>query len=239
MPATMTVSMSAEKILKTLRSLGSHKARQGMERFGITSNHALGISTQVLKSLARKIGRDHTLAAELWSSGIFEARIIAALIDEPEKVTREQMDQWVRAFDSWAICDGCCCYLFRLTPFAWAKAVEWSRQRSEYVKRAGFSLMAYLAVHDKEAGDKTFQKLLPIIEREARDGRTYVRKAVNWALRQIGKRNLRLNRLAIQTAKRIRAQGDPSSRWIAADALRELQSKPVQARLAKKTKRAF
>jgi 3-methyladenine DNA glycosylase AlkD len=226
--------MSAHEILRTLRSLGSKKAREGMERFGITSNHALGISTPVMKSLARKIGRDHALAAALWSSGIFEARIIAALIDEPEKVTRGQMDRWVKVFDSWAICDGCCCYLFRRTPFAWSKAVEWSKHRSEFIKRAGFSLMAYLAVHDKEAHDKAFEKLLPIIEREARDERLYVRKAVNWALRQIGKRNLRLNRLAIQAAKRIRAQGTSSSRWIAADALRELQSQAVQARLAKK-----
>jgi 3-methyladenine DNA glycosylase AlkD len=230
----MTLQMTADNILKTLRSLGSKKAREGMERFGITSNNALGISTPVLKSLARKIGKSHELAAELWASGIFEARAIAALIDEPEKVTRGQMERWAKVFDSWAICDGCCCYLFRRAPFAWAKAAQWSKHRAEFVKRAGFSLMAYLAVHDKQADDKDFRKLLPIIEREARDERLYVRKAVNWALRQIGKRNPRLNRLAIQTAKRIRAQGASSSRWIAADALRELQSKAVQARLAKK-----
>jgi 3-methyladenine DNA glycosylase AlkD len=156
------------------------------------------------------------------------------LIDEPEKVTARQMDRWTKVFDSWAICDGCCCYLFRRTSFAWAKAAEWSEHPKEFVKRAGFSLMVYLAVHDKEADDKAFLKLLPIIEREARDDRLYVRKAVNWALRQIGKRNLHLNRLAIQAAKRIRQQGFASSRWIAADALRELQSQAVQSRLAKK-----
>lgn len=223
--------MRAEDILKTLRSLGLKKAREGMERIGITSDHALGISTPVLKSIARKIGRDHQLAAELWASGIFEARAIAAMVDEPDKVSRGQMDRWARMFDSWAVCDACCCYLFRLTPFAWAIAVEWSKHPKEFVKRAGFSLMAYLAVHDKEAQDQAFQKLLPIIEREASDDRLYVRKAVNWALRQIGKRNSRLNRLAIHSAKSIRAQNTSSSRWIASDALRELQSAPVQQRL--------
>jgi 3-methyladenine DNA glycosylase AlkD len=202
-----------------------------MERFGIPSNRALGIATPVLKSLACKIGRDHQLAAQLWASGIFEARAIAAMIDEPDKVSKAQMDHWAGAFDSWAICDCCCCYLFRLTPFAWDKAFEWSKHQREFVKRAGFSLMAYLAVHDKGAKDAAFKKLFPIIEREARDDRLYVRKAVNWAVRQIGKRNLRLNRLAIQAAERIRAQNTSSSRWIASDALRELQSDPVQRRL--------
>jgi 3-methyladenine DNA glycosylase AlkD len=227
--------MRAAEVLKILQSLGSKKAREGMERFGITSDRSLGISTPVLKSLARKLGRDHRLAAELWACGIFEARVIAALVDEPDKVSQSQMDRWVGAFNSWAICDGCCCYLFRRTPFAWNKAVEWSKHSKEYVKRAGFSLMAYLAVHDKEAPDIQFQKLLPIIEREAKDNRLYVRKAVNWALRQIGKRNQRLNRLAIQSAKRIRAQGTSSARWIASDALRELESAPVQRRLENKS----
>jgi len=230
----MEILMRSNDVLKTLCSLGSQKGRETMERFGITSIQALGISTPVLKSLARKIGRDHKLAADLWASGIFEARAIAAMIDEPDQVTEAQMDRWARAFNSWGICDACCCYLFRRTPFAWAKAVEWSSHSQEFVKRAGFSLMAYLAVHDKGAKDAAFQNLLPIIEREARDDRLYVRKAVNWPLRQIGKRNPRLNRLAIQSAKRIRAQGASSSRWIAADALRELQSKPVQLRLARK-----
>jgi len=227
--------MRAEDILKTLRSLGSKKAREGMERFGITSDHALGISTPVLKSIARKVGRDHLLAAKLWESGIFEARAIAALVDEPDKVSARQMDRWAGAFNSWGICDACCCYLFRLTPFAWAKAVEWSKHPREFVKRAGFSLMAFLAVHDKDAQNLAFQKLLPIIEREASDDRLYVRKAVNWALRQIGKRNSRLNRLAVQSAKRIRAQNTVSSRWIASDALRELQSIAVRSRLANKS----
>jgi 3-methyladenine DNA glycosylase AlkD len=205
-----------------------------MAHFGITSKQVVGISTPVLKSLARKIGRDHQLAAQLWATGIFEARAIAAMIDEPDKVSEIQMDRWSADFDSWAICDACCCYLFRLTPFAWAKAVEWSKHRKEFVKRAGFAMMAYLAVHDKEAKDSAFEKLLPIIEREAVDDRLYVRKAVNWALRQIGKRNRRLNRLAIESGKRIQAQKSSGARWIASDALRELLSDAVQERLKKR-----
>src|SRR6516225_7305174 len=201
-----------------------------MKRFGINVDNARGVTTPALKVLARKIGRDHQLALQLWDSGIFEARAVAALIDEPDKVTRPQMDRWTRAFDSWAICDGCCCYLFRKTPFAWAKAVEWSAKKPEFVKRAGFSLMAYLAVHDKKADDARFAELLPAIERASDDDRPFVKKAVNWALRQIGKRDLWLNALAIRTAEAIRARGTRSARWIAADALRELRSEAVQTR---------
>jgi 3-methyladenine DNA glycosylase AlkD len=226
--------MQIEDVMQTLQSLGSKKWREGMNHFGITSKEILGISTPKLKSLACKVGRDHQLAAQLWATGIFEARAIAAMVDEPDKVTKKQMDRWAAAFDSWGICDACCCYLFRLTPFAWPKAVQWSSHRKEFVKRASFALMAYLAVHDKKAKDDAFQKLLPIIEREAIDDRLFVRKALNWALRQIGKRNRRLNRLAIESGKRIRAQKSSGARWIASDALRELQSKAVQQRLKKK-----
>jgi len=205
-----------------------------MQRFGINVDNARGVSTPALKALARKIGRDHQLALQLWDSGIFEARAVAALIADPNQVTRALMDRWTRAFDSWAICDGCCSYLFRKTPFAWAKAVEWSAKKPEFVKRSGFSLMAYLAVHDKKADDAAFEKLLPIIEGAADDDRQFVKKAVNWALRQIGKRNVQLNRRAIRTAENIRARGTRSARWIAADALRELRGEKVQARLRRK-----
>jgi 3-methyladenine DNA glycosylase AlkD len=224
----------AEEVLKMLKRKSSSRVHDSMKRFGIVVDHAAGISTPVLKALARTIRRDHRLAAQLWETGVFEARIIAALIDEPHKVTRRQMDRWAGAFDSWGICDGCCCYLFRVTPFAWTKAVEWAGKKPEYVKRAGFALMAYLAVHDKEAEDEAFAAFLPIIERESGDNRLYVRKAVNWALRQIGKRNLRLHRLAVQTARRIQARNTPSARWIAADALRELRNEKVRARTARR-----
>src|SRR5262249_2543724 len=152
------------------------KARKGMERFGIRTDKAHGISTPQLKALAQQLGRDHTLAAELWQTGILEARLLAALIEEPAKVTRGQMDRWAKAFDNWAVCDGCCCYVFRKTPFARAKAVAWAGRKAEFVKRAGFALMAYLAVHDKESDDEAFAEWLPILERESDDDRPYVRK---------------------------------------------------------------
>jgi 3-methyladenine DNA glycosylase AlkD len=223
--------MEADRILQTLDALASDAVRESLKRFAIPIAGARGIKTPDLHALARKIGRDHQLAAALWETGIFEARALAALVDEPEKVTRSQMDRWARAFDSWAICDCCCCYLFRKTPFARAKALEWAAKKPEFVKRAGFALMAYLALHDKAWADAVFVEFLSFVEDAADDDRPFVRKAVNWALRQIGKRNRHLHPLAIQTAEAIRTRGTRSARWIAADALRELRSAAVQARL--------
>jgi 3-methyladenine DNA glycosylase AlkD len=223
-----------DSILKRLQSLGDRKAVEGMARFGITTPKAYGVATPVLKQMAREIGKNHDLAQELWATGILEARGIAAVIDEPSRVTEKQMEQWVKDFDNWAVCDGCCMYLFDKTTFAWKKVVEWSRREKEFEKRAAFSLMAVLAVHDKTAKDKQFLSLLPIIKREAVDERNFVKKAVNWALRQIGKRNLLLNKKAIQVAKEIQKIDSRSARWIAADALRELTSSAVQRRLSRK-----
>jgi 3-methyladenine DNA glycosylase AlkD len=223
--------MDHEEVLQAIESLASGRVRESMQRFGIPIDNARGGSTPALKALARKIGPNHRLALRLWATGLFEARAIAALIDEPDKVTRRQMESWARDLNSWAICDACCCYMFRRTPFAWEKAVEWAGRQGEFVKRAGFALMAYLAVHDKAADDDRFVELFPIIERESDDDRPFVRKAVNWALRQIGKRNMRLHAPAIETAERIKARGTHSARWIAADALRELRSDTVRARL--------
>jgi 3-methyladenine DNA glycosylase AlkD len=206
-----------------------------MQRFGIDVSNATGISTPDLKRMARAIGRDHELAAELWASGVFEARALAALIEEPARVTQRQMDRWTSEFNSWAICDACCCYVYRLTPYAWRKAMTWAGRKAEFVKRAGFALMAYLAIHDRAASDTDFEKVLPIIEREAGDNRKFVKKAVNWALRQIGKRNLLLNGQAVATAERIRTSGTIAGRWIASDALRELLSPAVQDRLRRTT----
>ena len=202
-----------------------------MARFGITAKKAYGWSAPALKKLAREIGHDHALALELWATKIFDARALATLIDEPGRVTKLQMEKWVRDFDSWAVCDGACLNLFRYTPWACRKCREWSARKGEFVKRAGFALMAGLAVSDKGAPDKTFLELLPIIKREATDERNFVKKAVNWALRQIGKRNLRLNRAALKVALEIHQLDSPSARWIASDALRELQSMGVQRRL--------
>jgi 3-methyladenine DNA glycosylase AlkD len=204
----------------------------GMARYGINSKHALGVSIPRLRAMAREIGRDHALASELWASGIHEARILAGLVDDPAKVTAAQFERWAKGFDSWDVCDGVCGNLFDKTPFAYGKAVEWSARSEEFVKRAGFVLMAALAVHDKRASDKLFKTFLPLIEREAADERNFVKKAVNWALRQIGKRNRALNGDAIAAAKRIRKIDSKSARWIASDALRELESDAVRKRLS-------
>ncbi len=231
----MNSEKSSQRVLRELYALANPRNVEGMARFGIsTCKEALGIPTPVLQKIARKIGRDHALALELWKSGVFEARCIAALIDDPKLVTEEQMERWARDFDNWAVCDNCCGRLFDKTSLAYRKTLEWSRREEEYVKRAAFSLMAALAVHDKQAADVKFLKFLPPIRRESTDERNFVKKAVNWALRQIGKRNVALHKAAIKTAQEIRKIDSPSARWIAADALRELRSEAVQKRLRHK-----
>jgi len=224
---------SKKALLQKLKALGNAKERAGMARFGIETKNAYGISVYVLRALAKEIGTDHALALQLWKSGIHEAKLLAGFIDDPMKVTKGQMEQWVRDFDSWDVCDQCCGFLFDKTKFAEAKAVEWSMRKSEFVKRAGFVLMAALSVHDKKAKDAMFVKFFPIIQRESRDERNFVKKAVNWALRQIGKRNRSLNKKAIEIGKKIGQFDSKSAKWIASDALRELTSKKVQQRLKK------
>jgi 3-methyladenine DNA glycosylase AlkD len=205
-----------------------------MARYGINPENTLGVSIPSLRAMAKRIGTDHALALDLWASGIHEARVLAGLVDDPALVTAAQLERWAKDFDSWDVCDGVCSNLFDRTPYAWDKAVAWSARSREFVKRAGFVLMAALAVHDKTAPDERFKNFLPLIEREAVDERNFVKKAVNWALRQIGKRNRALNRDAIAAAKRIRKVDSRSARWIAADALRELESDAVRQRLNKR-----
>jgi 3-methyladenine DNA glycosylase AlkD len=195
----------------------------------------LALSAPVLHQFAKKIGKNHRLAQQLWATGIHEARILATLIGESEKVTAAEMDRWARDFDSWDVVDAACCYLYAQAKPAWKKTAAWSRRPEEFVKRASFSLVAYLAYKDKAAPDLRFAQFLRVIEREAHEERNFVKKAVNWALRNIGKRNVRLNREAIRAAERIREQGSRSARWITADALRELKSEAVQQRLHRKT----
>jgi 3-methyladenine DNA glycosylase AlkD len=195
---------------------------------------AHGISTPVLQKFARHIGKDHHLAQQLWKSGIHEAKILATFIGEPEKITASEMEHWAHDFDSWDVVDAACCYLYAQARPAWSKAAAWSNRREEFVKRASFALAAYLSYKDKTASDERFIRFLRVIEQEAHDERNFVKKAVNWALRNIGKRNVRLNREAIRAAERIRRQGSRSARWIAADALRELKSAAVQTRLRRK-----
>jgi 3-methyladenine DNA glycosylase AlkD len=227
-------SISVESIIAELRRRGSSKAVAGMSRSGIQTGMALGVSTPQLRDLARKVRTAHELAEELWKTGVHEARILASMIDDPAKVSEDQMEKWAADFDSWDVVDGCCGNLFDRTEFAVRKAHEWSERKEEYVKRAGFVLMAEMAVHDKNASDKTFLDFLPLIVREASDERNFVKKAVNWVLRQIGKRNTTLNAGAIKTCAEIKESDSRSGNWIATDALRELTSAPVKKKLASK-----
>src|SRR5713226_4844450 len=222
-------------VLQELKALADPRVREKMSYFGVNVPKAHGISAPLLHQFAKQIGKDHQLAQQLWATGIHEARILATLIGESEKITAAEMERWVRDFDAWDVVDAACCYLYAQARPAWEKAAAWSRRREEFVKRASFSLIAYLSYKDKAAPDARFERFLRVIEREAHDERNFVKKAVNWALRNIGKRNVRLNREAIRAAERIRQQGSPSARWIAADALRELKSDAVQKRLGRKT----
>ena len=223
--------MTAKTIIQYLRSAGKPENVAGMARYGIVSVRAFGVPLPVIRSLAKQIGIKHTLAQQLWASGIYDARLLAIFIEDPTRVTNRQMETWARDFDNWAICDGCCIHLFRKTNYAYKKAITWSARRPEFVKRAGFTLMATLAVHEKEASDVVFTNFLRIVHRESRDERNGVKKAVNWALRQIGKRNTSLNKIAIEISHDIRNIDSSAARWIATDALRELRSSKVQSRL--------
>ena len=223
--------MQYDDILERLKSLSDAKAVEGMAKYGITPGKAYGVSIPGLRRIAREGGKDHGLAQRLWESDIRETQILASMIDEPETVTEDQMESWVKEFDYWEICDQCCMNLFEKTKFAYRKAAKWSSNDREFIKRAGFVLMARLAVGDRKADDREFIKFLPIIKRESTDNRNFVKKAVNWALRQIGKRNLALNEMAIKTANEIQQMDSTSARWIASDALRELTGEAVQNRL--------
>jgi 3-methyladenine DNA glycosylase AlkD len=214
--------VTTRQILSALHARANPANVAGMARYGISTNGTLGVPVYEIRALARQIGRDHGIALDLWSSGIHEARILATIVDDPAQLTRRQMNAWARDFDSWDVCDHACHNLFRYTPHAWAMAVKWSTARREFVRRAAFALMAGLAVKAKDAPDSRFESLLPLIISAATDDRNMVKKAVNWALRAIGKRNPNLRRAAIATARQIRAIDAPTPRWIANDALREL-----------------
>lgn len=226
--------MEYSEVIRKLHSMEDPAARAGMARYGINPEGALGVSVKKLRELAKEIGKDHALAQRLWDAGIHEARILATIIDVPEQVTEWQMERWVKDFDSWDICDQCCNNLFDKTRFATEKATIWCRREEEFVRRAGFTLIATIAVHDKKAEDRLFEGFLALIEQGSLDERNYVRKAVNWALRQIGKRNEQLNEIAIAKAERIYKLDSKSARWVASDALRELRSDAVQKMLRRK-----
>jgi len=226
-----------DDVIKRLRSLSNPKAVEGMARYGINPEKNMGISIPDLRKTAKEIGKDHKLALNLWETGIHDARILAGMIDEPDKVSEKQIEKWVCDFDSWDVCDQVCMNLFKKLPIAYKKAVEWSGRGEEFVKRAGFALMATLAVGDKKARDEEFVKFLAYVKKESTDSRNYVKKAVNWALRQIGKRNLNLNKIAVRVGEEIYSLDSKSARWIASDALRELKSKEVQKRLIDRERR--
>jgi 3-methyladenine DNA glycosylase AlkD len=229
--AKPAVEDQVEFALTWLKRHSSKAARDGMARFAIPSDHAYGVGMKDIKGLGKTLGRDQPLAAALWASGVYEARMLASFVGDPERLTAAQMDRWCKEFDSWAICDAMCFNLFDRTPHAWTKVAEWSRRRNEFEKRTGFALLWSLTVHDKTAGDEAFEQGLRLIEREAGDDRNFVKKAANMALRAIGKRNRTLNAAAVAVARRLAASQDATARWIGKDALRELTSPGVKARL--------
>jgi 3-methyladenine DNA glycosylase AlkD len=224
---------SVKDVLDKLHSKARPDQLKGMAKYGMTVEQRLGVSVPDMRNLAKEIGRDHKLALGLWRTGIAEARIVAAMIGEPAQLTEEQMEDWVKDINSWDVCDQVCMNLFEKNHLAWKKIVDWSEREEEFVKRTAFSLIACLAWHDKKASDEKFIELLPVIVRESTDDRNFVKKAVNWALRNIGKRNLTLNKAAINTAKEIKRLDSKAARWIASDAIRELESDTVQSRLRK------
>lgn len=230
--------MQAEEIIRRLKTLANPENVEGMARFGINPDKTLGIPLSILRPLAREIGKDHDLAQQLWDSGIHEARILASIIGKPAQVTEEQMEAWVEDIDSWDVCDQVCMNLWGKSAYAYQKAHEWSAREEEFVKRTAFSLMVAVAIHDKKASDERLEQFLPVIEAQAADNRNFVRKAVNWALRQIGKRNLSLNAKAIATARQILDSGVRPARWVASDALRELTSEKIQSRLRDRASKA-
>ncbi len=220
--------ITSDQIIANLKQRANTQAVEGMARFGIRPAQALGISMPTLRKMAKEIGRDQALALALWDSGIHEARILASMIAEPHLVSAELMDEWANDFDSWDVCDQVCGNPFDKTPYAYQKAKEWCQREKEFVRRAGFVLMAELAVHDKRARDEAFVQFFPLIKRYADDERNFVKKAVNWALRQIGKRNSHLCACALECAYEIQAMDSKAARWVARDALKELQAKEIK-----------
>ena len=224
---------SVEEILEKLEAKAGPDQLEGMARYGMVAERRLGVSVPNMRKIAKELGKDHKLALELWKTGIPEARIVAAMIDQPEKLTERQMEEWVKGINSWDVCDQVCMNLFEKTPLAWKKILDWAEREEEFVKRAAFALIACLAWHNREAQDEEFIKLFPVIKCGAMDERNLVKKAVSWALRNIGKRNPNLNKAAIRAAKEIQRIDSRAARWIASDAVRELESEAVQRRLRK------
>lgn len=229
---------SVAEVVATLKRMGSKRVRDGMARFAIPADKAFGIPVGEIRAYAKRLGRDHELAEELWDAEWYEARMLACFVAEPARVTSAQMDRWCRDFDSWAICDTACFHLFDRTPHAWKKIRAWSRRREEFEKRAAFALLASVALHDKKASDELFAESLSLVEQGASDSRNFVKKAVNWALRAIGKRSVALHADAVEVARQLSASPKAAPRWVGKDALRELTSPASARRMAAREKKA-
>jgi 3-methyladenine DNA glycosylase AlkD len=230
--ATETV----EAVVSALKRMGSEPTRQGMARYAIPSDRAFGVPVGELRAFAKRLGPSHALAAALWESGWYEARMLACFVDEPALVTPAQMDRWCRDFDNWAICDTACFHLFDRTPHAFDRIAAWSKRRPEFVRRGAFALLASVALHDKQSGDEPFLRTLPLIEAAASDERNFVKKAVSWALRGVGGRNLELSLAALALGERLAASVEPTERWVGKDVLRELSKPAAQRRLAARSR---
>jgi 3-methyladenine DNA glycosylase AlkD len=220
--------------LAWLERRGTRRNREGMARYAITAPKVFGVSVAMIRQLGKQLGRDHDLALALWKTGWYEARMLTAFVAEPNRVTPAQMDRWARDFDNWAICDTLCFHLFDRTPHAWKKVEQWSRRREEFVKRAAFALLASLALHDKNAPDAPFARSLRLVEKASADDRNFVKKAVSWALRAVGRRSRALNTPAVDLARRLAVSDEPAARWVGKDALRELTSAAVRKRLVRR-----
>jgi 3-methyladenine DNA glycosylase AlkD len=232
-PAKKPDDKRVAEALVWLKRRGTKKNVLGMARYAIRADKVFGVSVADIRAYAKRLGRDHELAAALWATGWYEARMMASFVDDPAVVTSDQMDAWSGAFDNWAICDTICFHLFDKSPLAWRKVKAWTGKRDEFVKRAGFALLASVAVHDKKCPDQRFLDALPIIEREATDGRNFVKKSVSWALRGIGGRNPALHKASVAVAKRLAASEDSSARWIGKDAVKDLASAATAKRVAR------
>jgi len=226
--------MNYRELIAKLRSLANPENVKGMARYGISAKGTLGISMIKIREIGKEIGVDHKLALKIWQAGIHEARILASIIDDPKQVNKKQMESWAKDFDSWDVCDQVCTNLFDKTPLAFEMVRKWAKDKREFVKRSAFSVIAGLSLQDVDATDRELAQFFPIIKKASTDERNFVRKAVNWALRNLGKRNPRLNKLAIKTAREIQKIDSKAARWIAADALRELTSEKIQKRIAKR-----
>ena len=229
---TPSVEEKVQSTLAWLKRRGSKRNVEGMARYAIRAEKVFGVSVGDLRDLGKRLGRDREFAAALWETGWHEARMLTPFVDEPAKVTPAQMDRWCRDFNNWAICDALCFHLFDKTPYAWRKVEQWSKRRDEFQKRAAFALLASLALHDKAAPDEPFIRSLSLIEQASTDQRNFVKKAVNWALRAIGKRNSQLNGAAIRLSERLAASPQSTPRWVGKDALRELTKRTAYRRAA-------